>query len=269
MTQHASRSSGGFYECLEVTSEGAGTIIRLNRPERRNALSNKMIFELAEVISATVMDPHVRAIVLTGSPTCFSAGADLSEAVSIGSAEFRPWSARFARMAEQIESAPVPVIAAVSGYCFTGGLELALACDVRIASDTSTFAMTSARIGSVAGFGGTQRLPRVVGASMAKRLMFRAEPIDASEAYRIGLVDAVVPVDRLDAYVAEEVALYATRGPLSLAMTKRAVDNGMQVDLRSGLEIEADIVANVFSTSDKQEGMRAFLEKREPRFRGQ
>lgn len=261
--------TSAFYECLEVTSESAGTIIRLNRPDRRNALSNKMISELADVISAAVIDPHVRAIVLTGSATCFSAGADLSEAVSIDSTEFRPWSKRFATMAEQIESAPMPVIAAISGYCFTGGLELALACDVRIASDTATFAMTSARIGSVAGFGGTQRLPRVVGASMAKRLMFRAEPIDVTEAYRIGLVDAVVPAGELDTYVAQEVALYATRGPLSLAMTKRAVDNGMQVDLRSGLEIEADIVASVFSTNDKQEGMRAFLEKRTPRFRGQ
>lgn len=258
-----------FYECLAVSSEGAGAIIRLNRPARRNALSNKMIAELGDAISAIIMDPHVRAIVLAGSATCFSSGADLSEAVSIDSTEFRPWSKRFAMMAEQIESAPVPVIAAISGYCFTGGLELALACDVRIASETATFAMTSARIGSVAGFGGTQRLPRVVGASMAKRLMFRAEPIDVTEAYRIGLVDAVVPTAELDAYVAQEVALYATRGPLSLGMTKRAVDNGMQVDLRSGLEIEADIVASVFSTSDKQEGMRAFLEKRAPRFRGQ
>lgn len=261
--------TGAFYECLEVTSDGAGTVIRLNRPERRNALNNKMIFELADAISTSVMDPNVRAVVLTGSATCFSAGADLSEAVSIDATEFRPWSKRFAGVTEQIESAPMPVIAAISGYCFTGGLELALACDVRLASETATFAMTSARIGSVAGFGGTQRLPRVVGASAAKRLMFRAEPIDASEAYRIGLVDAVVPADQLDAYVAEEVALYATRGPLSLAMTKRAVDNGMQVDLRSGLAIEADIVANVFSTEDKQEGMRAFLEKRAPRFRGQ
>jgi enoyl-CoA hydratase/carnithine racemase len=260
--------NNAFYECLEVESVSEGTIIRLNRPDRRNALSNKLIFELTEAVAAAAADPGVRVIVLAGSAQCFSAGADLSEAVSIDAAEFRPWNRRFSRLAEQIELAPQPVIAAISGYCFTGGLELALVCDVRIASDTATFAMTSARIGSVAGFGGTQRLPRLVGPSVAKRMMFRAEPIDAAEALRIGLVEAVVPVDELDAYVADEVVLYATRGPVSLAMTKRAVDNGLQVDLRSGLEIEADIVAQVFATDDKQEGMRAFLEKRSPHFRG-
>lgn len=260
--------NAAFYECLEVETIGPGAVIRLNRPDRRNALSNKLIFELTEAVSAAAADASVRVIVLTGSATCFSAGADLSEAVAIDAAEFRPWNKRFALLAEQIEQAPKPVIAAISGYCFTGGMELALACDLRIATDTATFAMTSARIGSVAGFGGTQRLPRLVGPAAAKRMMFRAEPIDAAEALRIGLVDAVVSVDDLDRYVADEVELYATRGPLSLAMTKRAVDNGLQVDLRSGLEIEADIVAQVFATDDKQEGMRAFLEKRPPHFRG-
>ena len=260
--------TGDSYECVDIDADGPAAVIRLNRPERRNALSNKLILNVTRAVCAASADPGVRTIVITGSRECFSAGADLSEAVSIDATEFRAWNLRFRRLTEQIELAPKPVIAAISGYCFTGGLELALACDVRIASDTATFAMTSAKIGSVAGFGGTQRLPRVVGPSAAKRMMFRAEPLDAVEAYRIGLVDAVVPVDDLDDYVADETALYATRGPLSLAMTKRAVDHGMQVDLASGLEIETDIVAHVFATEDKLEGMRAFLEKRQPHFHG-
>lgn len=259
--------SGG-YESILVSDTGKGRFIRFNRPARRNALSNLLIAELTDALADAVVDPDVAAIVLYGDDDCFSAGADLSEAVALDGVEFRTWSGRFRAMTDLIETSRQPVVASIAGYCFTGGLELALACDVRIAADNAQFAITSARIGSLAGFGGTQRLPRVVGPSRAKRMLFRAEPIGAEEALAIGLVDVVVPVERLRETVEEEVALYSTRGPVSLAMAKRAVDLGLRTDLPTGLDIETDIAAQVFATEDKREGMQAFLEKRSPRFVG-
>jgi enoyl-CoA hydratase/carnithine racemase len=256
------------YECLLVEEIPGGRIIRLNRPQHRNAMSNQMIDELAEAVTIAAADPEVSSIVIAGSPECFSSGGDLSEAVSMDGAGFRAWNARFCRVSEAIEAAPKPVIAAIDGYCFTGGLELAIVCDLRFAAESATFAITSARIGSVAGFGGTQRLPRLVGPARAKRMLFRAEPMGAQEAYDIGLVDLVVPADKLLEAVEAEIALYATRGPISLAMAKRAVDLGLRGDLPSGLRIEADIVTDVFDSEDKREGMSAFLEKRAPQFRG-
>lgn len=255
--------------CLRVERVGPASILRLDRPGKRNALSRQLIRELTEAFRRLKAERDVAGIIVCGSAEVFSAGADLREAVEIRTADdFAVYSRAWRDLTDVMDDVDKPVIAAISGYCFTGGLELALACDWRVATETATFAITSARIGSVAGFGGTQRLPRVVGLSQAKRMLFAAEPIDAAEAYRIGLIDVLVSSGEAEKCALEHVALYATRGPLSLSLSRRALNVGADLDLNSALDLEQTIVAQVFATADKQEGMSAFLEKRPPRFRG-
>jgi enoyl-CoA hydratase/carnithine racemase len=160
------------------------------------------------------------------------------------------------------------VIAAPSNFCINGGLELAMACDLRIAAAGASFAITSAKIGTVAGAGGTQRLPRLVGPAKALELLFAAEPIDAAEALRIGLVNRVVPTGQALGEAMRLAQTYQARGPLSLAFAKQAVHRGMEMDLASGIELETLLVTAIYGTQDKQEGISAFLEKRTPIFRG-
>ena len=162
----------------------------------------------------------------------------------------------------------IPAIAAIEGFCLTGGLEFALACDLRVAGKGASFAITSARIGTVAGAGGTQRLPRLVGHSKALELLFAAEPIAAAEAHRIGLINRLVETGGALTSALELAELYATRAPLSLAFAKRAVHRGMQMDLTSALEFEAMLAATIYTTDDRREGISAFLEKRVANFTG-
>jgi len=161
-----------------------------------------------------------------------------------------------------------PVIAAIEGFCMTGGLELALACDLRVGGRDSTYAITSSRIGTVAGAGGTQRLPRIVGEAYALEILFAADPISAEEAYRMGLINRLTDKGRALDEAKAMIDLYATRAPLSLALVKRAVRRGMQMDLASGLELETFLVSTIYGTEDKQEGISAFLEKRKANFKG-
>ena len=172
------------------------------------------------------------------------------------------------RMSQASASSQPPVIAAVEGFCVTGGCELALACDIRVAAEGSSFGITSSRIGTVPGAGGSQRLPRVVGTAKALELLFSADSIDAQEAHRIGLVNRVVPKGRALAEAKAMVAVYAERAPLSLAWDKRAVYQGMQMDLASGLELETFLVSTIYMSNDRKEGISAFLEKRKAKFKG-
>jgi enoyl-CoA hydratase/carnithine racemase len=167
-----------------------------------------------------------------------------------------------------IERCPKPVIAAISGYCLTGGLEMALACDVRVAAENAKFGITSAKIGTVAGAGGTQRLPRLVGPAKAKELLFSSEFIDAQEAWRIGLVNRVVPVGQEVRAAEAMAAVFAERAPLSLSFAKTAVNVGMTMPLEAALAFEIGLTAQLYTTEDKREGIRAFLEKRRAEFRG-
>jgi enoyl-CoA hydratase/carnithine racemase len=245
-------------------------VITLKRPERRNAVSLEMMSELIAAVDAAEDDAAVRAIIITGGNEYFSAGADLTEAVKVktatdGKRYFNSWH----RLNERLETSSKPVIAAIEGFCMTGGLELALACDLRVAGEGASFAITSARIGTVAGAGGTQRLPRVVGLANALDMLFAADPIDAVEARRIGLINRLTLKGGALEKALEMGALYATRGPLAIAFVKRVVHRGMQMDLASSIELETYLVSTVYSTQDKQEGITAFLEKRKPNFTGQ
>ncbi len=257
------------YSTITTRQDGPSLVVTLDRPHRRNAVSLQMMDELVAATAAADADGQVRAIIITGGPDYFSAGADLTEAVEVKSAtDGARYFAAWHRLNNALETSVKPVIAAIEGFCMTGGCELALACDLRVAAEGSSYAITSSRIGTVAGAGGTQRLPRLVGPANALELLFSAEPIDAKEAHRIGLVNRLVPRGEALAAALAMAAVYERRGPLSLAFVKRAVHRGLQMDLASALEFETYLVTTVYGTRDKQEGITAFLEKREAKFEG-
>jgi enoyl-CoA hydratase/carnithine racemase len=258
------------YETVRVESDGAACVVTLNRPDKRNAVSVQMMHEITTAAKAAEADPAIVAVILTGGEKFFSAGADLNQALAVKTATqaldyFGEWHALNAGL----EALRKPVIAAIEGFCIGGGLELALACDLRVCAEDSTFAITSAKIGTVAGAGGTQRLPRLVGVGNALEILFAADPIDAAHAHRIGLVNQVAPKGQALARAKALVRVYQERGPLSLALVKQAVHRGMQMDLASGIQYETMLVTTIYGTQDKQEGISAFLEKRKPAFKGQ
>ncbi|MEJ0068748.1 MAG: enoyl-CoA hydratase/isomerase family protein [Pseudomonadota bacterium] len=257
------------YSTVQIAHDDAACIITLNRPDKRNAVSVQMMHEIATAATEAEADPGIVAVILTGGTAFFSAGADLNEALAVKTtpqalAYFPEWH----RLNGTLEALRKPVIAAIEGFCITGGLELAMACDLRIAASNASFAITSAKIGTVAGAGGTQRLPRLVGPAKALELLFSADPIDAAEALRIGLVNRVVPTGQAVSEAKQLVQTYKARGPISLALAKQAVYRGMQMDLASAIDLETLLVTAIYGTQDKQEGISAFLEKRVPTFRG-
>jgi enoyl-CoA hydratase/carnithine racemase len=257
------------YATLEAGRDGAAFVITLKRPERRNALSRQAVAEILDAARQGEADAGARAVIVTGGLQYFSAGADLTEAIAVQPDTAADYFRGFHRLAEALEAVRKPVLAAIEGFCFTGGLELALACDLRIGGEGSSYAITSARIGTVAGAGATQRLPRLIGAARALEMLFAAEPIDATEAYRIGLINRLVAEGGALEEAKRMAALYATRGPLSHAYVKQAVHRGLQMDLAAGLELEVELATKAYGTHDKQEGIAAFLEKRAARFRGE
>lgn len=257
------------FTTLATQKQGPAFIITLHRPERRNALSMACVEEIVTAARLADADPTVRGVILTGGTDYFSAGADLTEAIEVqGLAEGLRYFGEFHRLAEVLETLRKPVLAAIEGFCMTGGLEIALACDLRVGAEGSSYAITSARIGTMAGAGGTQRLPRIIGMSRALELLFSAETVNAAEAYRIGLIDRLTSKGGALDEARQMVDVYSRRAPLSLAFAKRAVHRGLQSDLASGLELEANLVSAIYTTEDKQEGISAFLEKREAKFKG-
>jgi len=257
------------YETIELTVDHPVRVIRINRPERRNAISLQAMQEIIAAAKEAESDPETCALVITGGDAYFSAGADLNETQGLGSSGvgveyFKNWH----RLNDTLERLNKPVIAAIEGFCMTGGAELALACDIRIAAQGASFAITSSKIGTVAGAGGTQRLPRLVGPSKAIEIMLSGDPIDATEAHRIGLVNQLVDKGQALKTAKDLAAIYAKRAPLSLAWIKRAVYGGMQMDLASAIEFETYLASAIYTTHDRQEGISAFLEKRVPSFSG-
>jgi enoyl-CoA hydratase/carnithine racemase len=254
---------------LLLHKSGPACVITLNRPKVRNAISTEMMGELIDLMAELDGDNSVRAVIITGGTEYFAAGADLNEALQVKTAtQGMDYFGRWHRVCAALENSRKPVIAAIEGFCMTGGLELALACDLRVGATGSTYAITSARIGTVAGAGGTQRLPRIVGTSYALQILFAAEPFSAQDAYRMGLINEHTAKGEALAGAMKMAELYATRAPISLALVKRAVHRGMQMNLGSGLEFETFLVSTIYGTEDKQEGISAFLEKRKADFKG-
>lgn len=257
-------------DVLNIERQLPAVIVRINRPEKRNALSAEVLKALDERLAELDEDPKIRGIVLTGNDKVFSTGGDLKEGLALQTVpEIRNWLENFRRANARIESISKPVVAAINGFCLTGGLELALCCDIRVAGTGSQFGITSSRIGTVAGAGATQRLARLIGPEWTKELLFSGDFIDAQTALRIGLVSEVVDPERVLARALARVGAYAQRAPLSVAYSKLAVNTGLQMDLESALHYERQITATLFTTHDRKEGMAAFLEKRAPHFKGE
>lgn len=258
-----------IYETIRAERRGPAFVVRLHRPDKLNAVSLAMARELEVALGEAVEAEGVSAVVLTGSERAFSTGADLNDALALeGTVGMHRFLRTHKALQAKIEGCPKPVLAAIEGYCLTGGLELAMCCDCRIAGLGSQYGITSSKIGSVAGWGGTQRLPRLVGLAKAKELMFLAEFIDAAEAHRIGLVNTVVPKGKALDEAVRWAEVMAERAPFSLTLLKTAAQQGMQMDLASGLELETTLTTAIYMTADREEGMRAFLEKRKPVFKG-
>jgi enoyl-CoA hydratase/carnithine racemase len=257
------------YQNIKTERDGAAFVISFDRPARRNAVSVATMDELIEAARAADADSAVRGLIVTGNDDYFSAGADLNDALAItGAADGLAYFKRWHALCDVFENLSKPVIAAIEGFCMTGGCEFAMACDLRVAGAGATFAITSSKIGTVAGAGGTQRLARLVGPANALEILFHGNPIDHTEAHRIGLINRVTPKGGALAEAKAMIRVYEERAPLSLAFAKRVVHRGLQMDLASALEFEAFLVTSIYGTADRKEGISAFLEKRSPQFAG-
>lgn len=241
-------------------------IIQLNRPNVLNALNFELVAELAAALEALDGDSTINVIIVTGGKKVFAAGADLkemSQATAVGlitSRRFEIW--------DRIRKIAKPIIAAVSGFCLGGGNELAMNCDLIIASETAVFGQPEVNVGIMPGAGGTQRLPRIVGKTKAMEMILTGQSVSAEEAHRIGLVNKVVPVDSLMEEAKKMAKDIASKPPLSVRAAKQAILRAADTTLEVGLDYERMLFYPLFATEDAREGMRAFLEKRKPVFKG-
>jgi enoyl-CoA hydratase len=249
-------------------ADGIATIT-INRPDKLNALNAAVIAELDDAAGRVTREPTIRAALLTGAGTkAFVAGADIGEIGGQGASEGQARARAGQQMMRRFERCGKPVLAAVNGFALGGGCELAMACHLRVASDSARFGQPEVKLGIGPGYGGTVRLPRLVGRGRALELLLTGAMIDAQEAWRIGLVNRVVPADRL---IAESTGLLQTileNGPLAVRACLELVDAGLDLGLDQALELEAASFGLLSETADMREGTRAFLEKRKPRFTG-
>lgn len=258
------------YETLIYTKEEGIAIVTMHRPERLNALSFQLKDELSEVFDEIDGDADVQVVILTGGEKAFSAGADIKERATVQMSQPEYYFNQRKSHATycKIENLEKPVIGAISGVAVGGGCELTLVCDLRIASETARFGVPEVKIGMIPAGGGTQRLPRIIGVTKAKELLFTGDFIDAQEAYRLGLVNKVVPVDQLMDEAKAMAKKLMSNPPLSIKFAKRAVNAGMQMDMASALDYETYCASIVATSEDRIEGFKAFVEKRKPVFKG-
>ncbi len=258
------------YEAIILEKEGGISIITLNRPERLNALNGQLMYELATVLDELEADPECVSVIITGAGRGLCAGADIKEAVAPPSGGARrrgPGSTRFG-LFNRLEEFSRPVIAAINGPCNGGGLELTLSCDFRIASEAATLGLGEVKLGIMPAGGGTARLPRLIGPGKAKEFLYFGNTVPAEEAYRLGIVNKVVPPEELLPEAKRWAAELAERPPISLRMLKNCVNIGMQMHLLDAIDYELKCSAILTNTEDRVEGMRAFVEKRKPVFKG-
>lgn len=256
------------YEMLDFRLEDGIGIVTINRPAVLNALKGQVFLELEALFNELSGLTEVRVVILTGAgKKAFAAGADVNEFADCSFLEARQISIRNNRVQNVIASFPRPTIAAINGFALGGGLELAMCCDIRIASYRAQFGQPEINLGFVPGGGGTQRLPRLVGTSIAKEMLYSGGIISAQRAYEIGLVNQVVPDEELMNTAIGMARNFARKSLPILEYTKLAVDQGMELDLRSGLNLETELWAESFATKDHNEGINAFLQKRTAKFK--
>lgn len=251
-----------LYECNEGIAR-----VTLNRPKALNALNIATLKELLSLFNGFKDDPAVKVVILTGAgEKAFVAGADIAEMQSLDALTARQFSLLGHHLAETIEALPKPVIAAINGFALGGGCELALCCDIRLASENVRFGQPEVNLGVIPGFGGTQRLPRLIGKGRACELLMTGDMIDAAEAYRIGLVNKVLPAAELLPAAHKMATKIASKGQVAVGFVKSSLQHGLETDLNRACAQEADLFGLCFATADQKEGMQAFLEKRSPEF---
>ena len=257
------------YEYILYEEKGKIAYVTMNRPEALNALNAKTIDELSDVFSQIRDNDAVEVVIITGSGTkSFVAGGDIKELGQENSVDGKERSITAQEMRNRIEWLGKPVIAAVNGFAFGGGCELALACHIRIASENAKFGQPEVNLGLMAFGGGTQRLPRLIGKGRALELLLTGDIIDAAEAYRIGLVNKVVPSESLLATAEELARKILSKGPVAVRLTLESVLAGTDMDMREAIAADANRMALIWATDDVREGTRAFTEKRKPQFQG-
>jgi len=255
------------WESLLLKQEGNIGILSINRPNALNALNSSLLEELNNAIDFIEKNQDIHVLIITGEGRSFVAGADIGEMKQMNPIEARAFAEKGISLFRKIELMEKPVIAAVNGFALGGGCELSMSCDIRIASDKAKFGQPEVGIGITPGFGGTQRLSRLVGEGRAKELIFTCDVIGAEEAFRIGLVNKVVGVDELMNTAMEMANKILSKSQLAIRYSKAAINRGMQTDLDSGMAIEKDLFGLCFATEDQKEGMEAFLEKRIPNYK--
>jgi len=257
-----------YENLLFEVQDGVG-ILTFNRPKVLNALNAKTLEELDEVVRTVERDRAVKALVLTGAgEKAFIAGADIAAMATMTPAQARAFAERAHGVLERLALLPVPTLAAVNGYALGGGCEVALACDLVYASEAARFGQPEVNLGIIPGFGGTQRLTRRVGLMRALEMILTGDPMPAAQAKEVGLVLDVLPADKLLPHAVAQARKIASKGPVAVALAKRAVHAGADADLRVANELERQAFASSFATDDAREGMRAFTEKRPPQWKG-
>jgi enoyl-CoA hydratase/carnithine racemase len=253
-----------------LRKEGAVGVLTLNRPEVYNCLNLETLFTLRRLIAEIDADREIRAVVVTGAgEKAFCSGADLKERRTMTELQVQLYIRTIRDTFSELERLPKPVIAAINGVALGGGTELALACDLRVMSETARMGLTETSLGIIPGAGGTQRLPRLIGKGKAKELIFTARRVNAEEALAIGLVNRTVPRDQVMTSALQLAEEIAANAPLALAQAKFAIDYGMEADLATGLAIESSAYQVLIPTRDRLEGLEAFREKRKPVYRGE
>jgi len=257
-----------FKNTLYEKADGVATI-SINRPQALNALNEATLLELSHRLSDAEQDADIKVVVITGAgDRAFCAGADLNVMKTATPYKGMHLSLIGQKVTMEVEEATKPVIAAINGYALGGGLELAMACDIRIASAKAKLGQPEVNVGLIPGWGGTQRLPRLVGKGIAKEMIFTGENIDAKRAEHLGLVNMVVPPEELKTAVKEMASKLMSKPPIGLELAKHLINNSTEVDLKSGLRNEAVAFGVLASTEDFKEGVNAFLEKRKPQYKG-
>jgi len=248
--------------------EGIATIT-FNRPKALNALNGALLAELSQALDEIAANEDIRVLILTGAgDKSFVAGADISELATFDSLKAKAFGRRGHDIINKLQQLPIAVIAAVNGFALGGGTEISIACDFIYASENAKFGQPEINLGVIPGFGGTQRLPRLIGANMAKEMIYTGKMISAAEALQLGLVNKVVPHDSLMDEVMKTAGVIASKGKVSLREAKQAINKGMDVDLASGCGIEIDAFALCYASPDAKEGTSAFLDKRQAEFKG-
>lgn len=246
-----------------LEKKGPYAVATIHRPEALNALNSQVLADLAELLDTVEADEEIRVLVITGAgEKAFVAGADIGEMSTLTKAEGEAFGKKGNDVFRRLETLPIPTIAAVNGFALGGGCELSMSCDIRICADTAVFGQPEAGLGITPGFGGTQRLARLVGPGMAKQLIYTAKNIKADEALRIGLVNAVYPAQELLPAAEKLAVTIAKNAPIAVRACKKAINDGLQVDMDRAVTIEEKLFGSCFETADQKEGMSAFLEKR-------